>query len=480
MIRKRVVVHSAFWVAIQQYSTQGIQFITSIIMARMLLPSDYGVLAMIFIFNDFATMFVDMGFSNALVRKQDCTAIDYSTVFFTNIAISLLLYGLIFVGAPVIADFYDQSLLLQIVRITGLTFIINALYSIYSVQLTKNLSFNIKARISIISTILAAAVGIFLAYYDFGVWALVYQMLTVSIITGLLHIYYVRWRPVWKYSKSVFKELFGFGGNVLSANLLFVAYQNAYNITIGRFFHASDLGFFTRADGYSKLIPLNISTVLMKVMFPVISKIQNDEQELKRLNKKVIEITSFFIFPASLLLAGMATPLISVMLTDKWLPCVPYLQILSISIMLEHICWINWDFILIKGLSNIVLRNRIITCLFSLAVLLIALPFGLTWVAVAKGTGTLFTVAVSIYYMKRIYDISIGDSFKKLLKIAFASILIGFLAYGSFCYMQNTLINLFIIGICCIAAYLAMAMILFKDTLYTTANLLKRDEYSQG
>ena len=124
--------------------------------------------------------------------------------------------------------------------------------------------------------------------------------------------------------------------------------------------------------------------------------------------------------------------------------------------MLEHICWINWDFILIKGLSNIVLRNRIITCLFSLAVLLIALPFGLTWVAVAKGTGTLFTVAVSIYYMKRIYDISIGDSFKKLLKIAFASILIGFLAYGSFCYMQNTLINLFIIGICCIAAYLAM------------------------
>ena len=427
------------------------------------MPEDYGLLAMIFIFNDFATMFVDMGMANALIRKQRCTKTDCSTVFVTNICVSVIIYVVLFLTAPLVAKFYNQELLVPIIRIVGLSFICNALYSISSVLLTKKMAFNDKAKISVISAFCSAVIGISLAYNGFGVWSLVVQILIVSIINCILNFYYSKYKINFRFSYSVFKELFGFGSNVLGANLLFVAYQNIYSVLIGKFYNPNDVGYFTRADGYSKLIPINISTVLMKIMFPMISTIQDDDKELIIYNQKIIKITSFLIIPSALLLAAIASPLIQVMLTEKWMNCVPLLQVLSIGIMLEHICWINWDFIMVKGYSGLVLKNRILACTVSVALLLCAFPFGLIWVAVAKGIGTLFSVLISMKYLNGVLPGCFVGVSKTLSKIFVVASVMAVIAWGMFLFLPYHIWSIIVVCLLSVGFYFLISRYIIKN-----------------
>ena len=296
MLEKRVAVKSTFWAGIEQYTTQGVQFLSSIVMARLLLPEDYGILAMLFIFMDLSAMITDMGFTTSLIRKQNCTKTDYSTVFYINVGISILLYGIFCLSSSAIAKFYSQTILQQIIPIIGTTFVLNALYAIPSTLLTKNLRFNVRAQIVILESILSAICGITLAYMGYGLWALVIQILIKSFLRLSLFSIAASWKPGLIFSIQSLKGLYGFGSKVFGANILFTIYQNVYSVIIGRFLSPAALGYFTRADGYSKLIPINISTVLMKVMLPLISKIQNNNEELVSINKQTIVVTSFVIF----------------------------------------------------------------------------------------------------------------------------------------------------------------------------------------
>lgn len=474
MLEKRVAVKSTFWAGIEQYTTQGVQFLSSIVMARLLLPEDYGILAMLFIFMDLSAMITDMGFTTSLIRRQNCTKADYSTVFYINVCISILLYGIFCLSSSIIARFYSQPILQQVIPIIGITFVLNALYAIPSTLLTKNLRFNVRAQIVILESVLSAICGITFAYMGYGLWALVIQILIKSFLRLLLFSIASRWRPDLIFSFQSLNRLYSFGSKVLGANLLFTIYQNAYSVIIGRFLSPAALGYFSRADGYSKLIPINISTVLMKVMLPLISKIQDNNEELISVNKQTVIITSFVIFPLSMFLAGAASPLISVIITDKWLPCVPILQILCLAIMTEHIAWINWDFILAKGYSNLVLRNRIMVCLFSIVALFSAIKFGIMWVAVAKVGSSLFTVAVSIFYLKKVMPIKYKTMVKKLITMLVTSMLLGVAIYIVFLYLSYTILNIIIVLVLASILYICISKVLFFEPLLTIQNLLKQ------
>lgn len=465
---------STFWAGIEQYTTQGVQFLSSIVMARLLLPEDYGILAMLFIFMDLSAMITDMGFTTSLIRRQNCTKADYSTVFYINVGISILLYGIFYLSSSIIARFYSQPILLQIIPILGTTFVLNALYAIPSTLLTKNLRFNIRAQIVIFESIISAICGITFAYMGYGLWALVFQILIKSVLRLFLFSIVARWTPDLIFSFQSLKRLYSFGSKVLGANLLFTIYQNVYSVIIGRFLSPAVLGYFSRADGYSKLIPINISTVLMKVMLPLISKIQDNNEDLISINKQTVVVTSFVIFPLSMFLAGAASPLISVIITDKWLPCAPILQILCFAIMTEHIAWINWDFILVKGHSNLVLRNRIMVCLVSIVALFVTIKLGIMWVAVAKVVSSLFTVAVSIFYLKKVLSIKYKPIAKMLITMLATSILLGVAIYIVFSYLSYTIQNIVIVLALASILYIGISKALFFEPLTIIQNLLKQ------
>lgn len=474
MFQKQVAVKSTFWAGVEQYITQGVNFLSSIVMARLLLPEDYGILAMLFIFIDLSAMITDMGFTTSLIRKQDCSKADFSTVFYTNIVISIVIYIVFYLCSPIIADFYSQPILQKIIPVIGIAFILNSLYAIPSTRLTKDLKFNVRAKIVILESILTAVCGITLACMGYGVWALVIQIIFKSFLRFLFFTAVAKWKPSLTFSFNSLKELYGFGSKVLGANLLFTIYQNIYGVIIGKYLSTASLGYFSRADGYSKLIPINISTVLMKVMLPLISKIQEYDDKLISINRQTILVTSFVIFPLSMLLAGAASPLISIMITDKWLPCVPILQILCLAIMTEHIAWINWDFILAKGRSNLVLKNRILVCLFSIIALFITIRFGILWVAVAKVVSSLFTVTISIFYLKKVLSIKYGTLAKELIVMFVTSILLGLATYISFQYLSYTLLNVILVLTTDLILYIGISKILFREPLTTILNLLSR------
>lgn len=474
MFEKQVAAKSTFWAGIEQYTTQSVQFISGIVMARLLLPEDYCILAMLFIFMDLSAMITDMGFTTSLIRKQDCTNVDYSTVFYINIGISALLYGIFCVSSAAIAEFYYQPVLQQIIPIIGATFVLNALYAIPSTLLTKNLRFNVRAKIVITESVLSAVCGITLAYLGYGLWALVFQILSKSFLRLLLFFIAAKWRPAPVFSFRAMKGLCAFGSKVLGANLLFTVYQNIYSVIIGKFMAPVSLGYFSRADGYSKLVPINISTVLMKVMLPLISKIQDNNEELIAINRRTVVVTSFVIFPLSMFLAGAAEPLISVIITDKWLPCVPILQILCLAVMTEHIAWINWDFILAKGRSNLVLRNRIMVCIFSIIALFAAIKFGITWVAFAKVVSSVFTVAVSVFYLKKVLPVKYRTMARVMIAMIVTSVLMGLATYVAFIYLPHTILNILIVFVAVIALYTGLSKLLFPEPLTTVLNLLKQ------
>lgn len=473
MLKKQTAIKSTFWAGIEQYTTQGIQFLSSIVMARLLMPQDYGIIAMLFIFMDLSSMITDMGFTTALIRKQNCTSTDFSTVFYTNISISILLYGTFCVCAYPISQFYSQPILQQVIPITGITFILNAFFATSATKLTKELKFNTKAKIAISESTLSAICGITLAYMGYGIWALVIQIVLKSFLRLLLYCILAKWRPRLEFSFSSLRDLYNFGSKVLGANILFTIYQNIYSVIIGKFLSPTILGYFSRADGYSKLIPINISTVLMKVMLPLISKIQDDDSELININKKTIIVTSFIIFPASMILAGAAAPLISVMLTDKWLPCAPILQILCFATMIEHIAWINWDFILTKGYSSRVLKNRIAVCVFSIVALFLSINFNIMWVAIAKVISSIFTVGVSIWYLKKSIPTSFSSIIKDLIPMFITSTIIGLIIYTIFMHLQYTIINLLSVLSIAIIMYLTVSKFLFNEPLIMVLNIFK-------
>jgi len=472
-MNNRNVLDGFFWSALETYSTQGIAFIVGIIMARVLTPEDYGVLGIIGVFLILSETFIDSGFTNALINKDNCTSRDYNTVFIFNIIISIVLFIVLYISAPIIATFYNNQILIWTTRAMALSFVISSFGSVHMTIVTKNLNFKVKAIISLVVSISSGAIGISLAYSGWGVWSLIWQAILSVLIKVCIYICYVKWRPAMLFSKESFKELFGFGSKLLGSNLLFSLYNNLYSLVIGKVFSATELGYFTRADGYSKLIPNNISGILGKMLFPVLSKSKENDSDLCILHNKITMTSTFFIFPGCLFLAGLSSPLIFLLISQKWMPIVPILQILCIGGLFEHFCTINSNFILAKGRSEIFLKNHLVTKPVGIIIIVISVLGNIEIIAWGKVLYTLICAIVSTNALLKVINIDLKSYFGDTTKILLISIVISILLNTIFTYVNYSWINLITFLASAILLYIILTLIFCQQIATSSINLLK-------
>lgn len=422
---KQATTKGLFWSSVERFSNQGVQFVFSIILARLLSPSDYGIIAMVTIFFAVAQSFVDSGFSNALVRKTDRVEEDLSTCFYFNIGVGIIAYIVLFLIAPLVANFYNQPILSPIIRITGLGVILNSLCVVQQALFTIKIDFKSQAKITLSATVISGIVGILLAYQGYGIWALVWQGVASSIVRmGLLWLM-SKWRPRTGFSKSSFNYLFGYGSKLLASGLLDTIYNNIYPIVIGKFYNPAQLGNYSRALGWAQLPSANITSILQRVTFPVLSAIQDDSLRLQNSYRRLLKLSAFIVFPLMMGLAAIASPLIRVILTAKWDGCVLYLQILCFALMLYPIHAINLNLLQVKGRSDIFLRLEIIKKIIGVVILIITIPLGITAMCLGMFFSSIICLIVNTYYTSRFIDVGLLTQLKDLRIILINSLVMG-------------------------------------------------------
>lgn len=455
------------WNAIGRFSTQGVNFLIGLVLARLLSPSDYGVVGMVGIFFAIAQTFIDSGFGSALIRKNDCNEADYSTAFYFNIVVALVCCLLLSLASPFIADFFNTPVLKDIVRVMSLNMLIGSFAIVHGTRLTHSIDFKSQAKINLITAVLSGSAGILMAYKGFGVWSLVLQNLSATIIrVGLLFIY-TKWIPGWQFSKESFRYLFGFGSKILTASLLHTIYSNMTTLIIGKAYTAKDLGFYTRGQSLASFPSTNISGILQSVTYPVLSKIQDDDKHLIESYRKLISMTSMVIFFGMFLLAALAKPLILTVLTEKWLDAVIYLQVFCFGYMFDHICSLNLNILYVKGYSNLVLKLEIIKKTISISMIIAAIPFGPLAICIAGTLYTQIAVVINTYYTGKLFGLGYFKQVKDFIKYflcSFISIVPAFLL--TITNMQN-IIQLLIGGLsaCCIYYLLLRKDYIMKEIL---------------
>lgn len=471
---KAKTVNGVIWSSIDRFTTQGIQFVFSILIARLLLPSDYGVVAMLGIFMGVSQCFIDSGFSTALVRKLDRTEVDFSTVFYFNNIVAVLFYALLWLASPYIAAFYDLPLLEDVTKIVGLNLIIGTLGGIQNAKLSIAIDFKTRAKISVITTIFTGVVGLYLAYRGYGVWALVLQGLSSNILRTLLLWVYVKWRPQWVFSWKSFREMFSFGSKMLASGLLDTIYNNIYTIVIGKCFNSAALGVYSRADGLAQFPSSNITGVLQAVTFPVLSSIQNDEERLAVGYKKLLRLSAFVIFPAMVGLAAVADPFIRLALTDKWEGAIRFLQIICFSMMWYPIHAINLNLLTATGRSDYFLKLEVIKKVQGVIVLAVTVPMGLVAMCYGRIISSLISLVWNTYYTKKIIGYGYVQQMKDLMHILLHSLVMGAITYGVVGILPNLWLKLIVGILVGVVYYIAGAYLMKFEEMQELLLIIKR------
>lgn len=370
-------INGVLWSAADRFSVQGVQFILGIILARLLSPTDYGMIGMLAIFFAISQTFVDSGFSTALIQKNKCTNEDFSSVFYINVLIGFVVYFTLYILAPLIESFFNTQGLALLTRVLGINIIISSLAVVQRAKLTIEIDFRTQTKASLISIVFGGAVGLTLAYNGYGVWALVFQSLIITIANTSLLWFFSSWKPAFVFSMSSARTLFSFGSKLLSTSLLNTIFKNIYFLVIGKFFSAQELGYYTRAQQLQKLPSENITGIIQRVTFPVMSSIKDDNRRLQSAARKFIKLSTFVTFPLMVGLMVLAEPLVRLILTEKWLPVVPLLQLFCMVGILYPIHSININLLLVKGLSGLVFKLEIIKKVIIIIGLIITVPIGI-------------------------------------------------------------------------------------------------------
>lgn len=412
------------WSFVERFSVQGIQFLLGILMARILSPEDYGLIGMLAIFMSISQVFIDGGFSTALIQKQNRTETDFSTVFYINLVISLLCYLFLYALAPYIASFYEQPLLIDITRVYSINLVLNSLVAINKVKLSIQVDFKTQSKISFTAAVLSGIIGIGFAYSGYGVWALVIQMLSSAFFNVILSFYFVRWIPKLSFSRVSFKSLFAFGSKLLVASIISNVYTNLYALVIGKKFSSASLGMYTRADQFAQFTSSNIAGILSRVSFPILSEIQNDDKRLISVYRKYIQMSAFIVFPLILGLCGIARPLVLLLLTDKWEGVIILLQILCFSYLWNCIVTVNLNLLNVKGRTDLVLKLEIVKKIIAFMILFLSLPFDLKGICIGLVIYSVLAFYMNTYYTKKLLNYGFKEQFVELLPYLLLSLLI--------------------------------------------------------
>lgn len=376
MSLKEKTLRGLSWSFVDNFAAQTISFVVGIVLARLIAPSEYGIVAYITFFVAISTSLVEGGFDSALIRKKDCTSTDYSTVFYYNLAIGIILYLLLLLLAPMAESFFEAPGFAFILRIAGFVLVINALGSIQQTLMSKRIDFKTKTKISLSSNIFAGIISIILAYKGFGVWSLVWKTLLGQLLTTVLLWLFNDWRPTMVFSIKSFRELFGFGYKLALSGLIDTVYKNIFYPIIGKNFSPATLGQYTRASQYKTLFSSTLTNNIQRVTYPVLSTIQDDPEKLKSGYRKMIKSTMLITFICMLGLASIAKPMVLILIGEKWLPCVPYLQLMCFSGMFYPLHAMNLNVIMVIGRSDLFLKLEIIKKILYIPLILIGIYLG--------------------------------------------------------------------------------------------------------
>lgn len=412
---KKQTISGVKWAAIERFSIQGVQFILGIVVARLLTPADYGLVGMVAIFFAISQTLIDSGISTALVRKLDVDNNDFCTAFYYNITIAFLCAIILFIGAPFIAEFFNQKLLTTLVRVMSLNLIIGALCAVQNAKLSIALDFKAIAKYNFISAVISGIICLLLAYIGWGVWSLVWQSIISNVIKGILLWINCSWKPQLIFSKESFKSLFGFGNKLMFSGILNTIYNEMTTIVIGKFYTPAALGNYSRGQNMATL-PVNIITdTLGKVTFPILARIQNEDERLIRVYRNYISLVMMGVVFGCMLLAVLAKPLIVLLLTNKWAGAIIFLQIYTFAIMFDPICRLNLNLLQVKGRSDLFLRLEIFKKIIAMIILFASIPFGVVAICISKVIYTQVAVAANTYYTGKYFGLGYWQQWKDFL-----------------------------------------------------------------
>ena len=439
---KKKTVKGVAWTSLEQVANLGFGFIIGVILARILSPSDYGLIAIIAVFNAIAYAFLDSGFGNALIRKPDLTENDNSTAFIFNITAGIVLYGVIWIIAPLVASFYDKPILTSLLRAEGVLLIISSFKIVQNTQLSRSLNFKAKTIINVTANVLSGIIGIICAYKGLGVWALVIMHLSSGAISLVLLWIISPWRPHGKWQNASLRYLWGYGSKLLASGLLDTVYKNIYPIIIGKFFSAADLGQYTRAKGYANLPSVGLTNVLQKVTFPVLSQIQENNDRLASSYRRMLRFTAFVVFPIMIGMTALARPLVITLVTDKWAQCIPYLQIICFASMWYPVHAINLNLLQVKGRSDLFLRLEIIKKAIITITIFASVPFGIIGICYGSVCTSIICLVINTYYTGKLINVGFLKQMGDLVPILLLALAMGALVYFLTLYFSSNIIKL--------------------------------------
>jgi O-antigen/teichoic acid export membrane protein len=412
---KQTAVSGIFWSFSDSIATQIAQFIVGIVLARILSPAEFGLIGMITVFLAITQSFTDSGFGQALIRKKDADDTDFSTIFYFNLIAGILLFTIFYLSAPAIAEFYKQPDLKAIARVLGIIILINATSVTQRTILTKTVDFRSMMKVNLTAALISGTVAIIMALTGFGVWSLVWRSIIGSMVQAIMLWHYNRWFPSLTFSSKSFRSLFSFGSKLLVSGLIDTIYRNIYLLIIGKFFSAAELGYYTRADQFSRLASQNLTGTVQRVSYPVLSLVQDENEKLKAGYKKLILAIMFITFVIMLGMAAVARPMILTLIGEKWLPSVEYLQLLCLGAMLFPLHALNLNILNVKGRSDLFLKLEVIKKVLAVPVILAGVFMGIRAMLVGMIILSFIAYFINSYYSGRLVSYPVREQIADIL-----------------------------------------------------------------
>lgn len=469
------IVSGLVWRFSERIAAQLVTFAVSLVLARLLAPSDYGVLSLVLIFVNIANVFVASGFGSALIQKKDADDLDFSSVFFAQLGISIVLYGILFFAAPCITAFFGEGYdgLTQVLRVIGLRIPIGAVNNVQQSYVSRKMIFKKFFVATLFGTVISAAVGLYLAYAGFGVWALVAQYLTNTVVDTVVLAFVIDWRPRLVFSTKRLKPLFGFGWKLLAVDLINSLLNNLRTVVVGKFYSSADLAFYEKAEQFPSLIVTNINSSIQSVLFPAMSNEQDDPQHVKSILRRMISVGSFVIFPLTFGLMAVAEPVILLLLTDKWAECVPYVQIFCAGYSLRIISTSCAQSVKAMGRSDLYLKNSTVYKTVEFISIVITAFLGVKALAVGTLINAIILVAIHYNCNRKLIRYGIRelaeDLLPNLLLAAAMAAAVGIL--GSFSRSVGMVACQILVGG---FLYISGALVLRLKPMQTVLDMLKR------
>ncbi|MBM4334044.1 MAG: lipopolysaccharide biosynthesis protein [Deltaproteobacteria bacterium] len=464
-----------FWSFFDRIGQNGLQFVISIVLARLLAPAEFGLIAILSVFMAVAQSIIDSGFGSALIQKQDVSHVDECSIFYFNIIVGIFVAGLLCLVAPWIARFYNAPLLVFLTRALSLNLVINAFGLIQTSLLSKRIDFKSQFKISFIATAFSGMIGILMAYNGFGVWSLAAQSLSQNLFRTFLLWYLMSWRPSWIFSFLSIQTLFVFGSKLFFAGLLETIFQNIYLVIIGKLFPPADLGFYARARSIEQLPVQNITGTVGRVTYPVFSSMQEDRKRLKSAVRKALLTIAMMIFPVMIGLAAVAEPLVSALLTDKWLPCVIYLQLLCAVGILYPLHAVNLNVLKAQGRSDLFFKIEVLKKFLVVVAIAMTYQSGISAMIIGQIATSFLAYYMNSYYTGKLLDYGVTEQIRDVIPALIISCIMGGVVYGvTLVPLSTPLISVIVQITAGIILYIAICCLVRKNEILEIMTMIKQ------